>query len=225
MSITGNASVKQDAVKRDAVKHDAILNQAISIFAADGFARGDVQTIADAAGVGKGTVYRYFGNKFDLFYACILEIGKRVDEQVFAAISEVDSPLEKIRTASMVYANFFEASPEYLELWVQDRAEFRGVKPESHYQYHNKMIGGFVAIFQEAVDSGEIWPVDAHKTVIALGNLLFGNLVYTCCHGFPEGSKETAASMAEFAVDVFIRGLRKNPKPGIQNGKNEKESQ
>ena len=211
--------------RHDVAKHEAILNQAISIFAADGFARGDVQTIADAAGVGKGTVYRYFGNKLDLFYACTLEIGKRVDEQVLAAIGKVDAPLDKVRTAFMVYTNFFETSPEYLELWVQDRAEFRGFKPESHYQYHNKMIDAFAAILQQAVDSGEIWPVDARKTVIALANLLLGNLVYTCCHDFSEGKKETAAGMAEFAVDVFIRGLRKNPKPGIQNGTGKRASQ
>ncbi len=206
------------ATKHDAAKHEAILSHAISIFAADGFAHGDVQTIADAAGVGKGTVYRYFGNKLDLFYACTLEIGKRVDEQVSAAISEVDAPLGKIRAAFMVYVDYFQASPEYLELWVQDRAEFRGVKPESHYQYYNRQIDDFAAILQQAVDSGEIWPVDVRKTVIALANLLLGNLVYTCCFSFPEGNRETAASLTEYAVDVFIKGLQKNPKPCIRNG-------
>lgn len=222
------STTSPSCTRRDAVKHKAILDQAISIFAADGFARSDVQTIADAAGVGKGTVYRYFGNKLDLFYACTLEIGKRIDERVSAAIDKVDAPLDKVRTAFMVYANFFETSPEYLELWVQDRAEFRGVKPESHYQYHNKKIDAFTAILQQAVDCGEIWPVDARKTVIALANLLLGNLVYTCCHDFPEGSKKTAASMTEYAVNVFLRGLQKTQSPASKNGQEktrEEESQ
>jgi len=170
-----------------------------------------VQAIANAAGVGKGTVYRYFGSKLDLFYACTLEIGKRVDEQVAIAISEMGSPLDKIRTALEIYADFFGATPEYLELWVQDRAEFRGVMPESHYQYHNKQIDGFTDILQQAIDSGLIWPVDARKTVIALANLLLGNLVFTCCHSFPEGSKEMVAGMAKHAIDLFMRGLLKDP--------------
>jgi AcrR family transcriptional regulator len=215
------STTSHSCTKHDAAKHEAILNQAISFFAADGFARGDVQAIADAAGVGKGTVYRYFGNKLDLFHACTMEISKRVDERVSAAISESNSPLENVRAACMAYAQLFEDSPKYLELLVQERAEFRGVKPEQHYQYHNKMIDGFAAILQRAVDSGEIWPVDARKTVIALANLLFGNVVHTCCFNFPEGEEETPASLTEYAVDVFIRGLRKDTKTGIQDGKDE----
>ena len=219
------STTSQTSVKHDAAKHEAILNQAISIFAADGFARGDVQTIADAAGVGKGTVYRYFGNKLDLFYACTLEIGRRVDEQVMAAIEKVDSPLDKIRTALLIYADYFETSPEYLELWVQDRAEFRGVMPESHYQYHNKQVDDFAAILQQAIDDGEIWPVDARKTIIALANLLLGSLIHTCCHDFPDGKRQSAADMAKYALDVFIRGLQRNPKPGIENVNNLEELQ
>ena len=207
------STVLNSGIKHDPAKHEAIMEHAILIFAADGYARADVQAIADAAGVGKGTVYRYFGSKLELFYACTLEIGKRVDERVADAIDQIDSPLEKIRTALEIYADFFDESPDYLELWVQDRAEFRGVMPESHYQYHNKQIDGFADILQQAVDAGEIWPVVARKTVITMANLFLGNLVYTCCYGFPEGSKQTAADMAKHAMDVFLRGLLKNPGP------------
>ena len=40
-----------------------ILCAAIRQFARDGYAQTDVQLIADAVGVGKGTIYRTFGNK------------------------------------------------------------------------------------------------------------------------------------------------------------------
>lgn len=217
------STVANPGTKHDPAKHGAILEQAILIFAADGFARADVQAIANAAGVGKGTVYRYFGSKLDLFYACTMEIGKRVDEQVVDAIRDIDSPLDKIRTALEIYADFFGSAPEYLELWVQDRAEFRGVKPESHYQYYNKQIDDFADFLQQAIDSGEIWPVDARKTIIAFANLLLGNLVFTCCHGFPDGGKETAAGMAKHAIDMFMRGLLKNPGSYVSDGTEKEE--
>ncbi|MEA1952448.1 MAG: TetR/AcrR family transcriptional regulator [Planctomycetota bacterium] len=210
-------TVASSVTNHDTAKHDAILNQAILIFAADGFARGDVQTIANAAGVGKGTVYRYFGNKLDLFYACTFAVGKRLSEHFVNAIEQEHSPIKKLRAAAMAYANFFVESPEYLELLVQERAEFRDVKPEAHYQYHNSIIDEFSDIFQAAIDAGEIRPVEIRKTLIAMSNVLFGSVTHTLCHVLPEGSTETPATLAEYAIDLFIRGLRVNPLIDIQD--------
>ena len=217
MTTVASSGTKNDTIKHDAAKHDAILNQAILIFAADGFAGCDVQAIANAAGVGKGTVYRYFGNKLDLFYACTFAVGQRVAQHVSDATRQEQSPIEKIRAACTAYANFFEDLPEYLELLVQERAEFRGVMPEAHYQYHNRIIDEFSDIMQAAIDAGEIRPVEIRKTLIALSNVLFGSVTHTICHVLPEGSTETPATMATHAVDLLIRGLRVNPSTDIQD--------
>jgi hypothetical protein len=42
---------------------DRILRVAMEVFADEGFHGADVQVIAHRAGVGKGTVYRHFGDK------------------------------------------------------------------------------------------------------------------------------------------------------------------
>ncbi|MBN2292737.1 MAG: TetR/AcrR family transcriptional regulator [Pirellulales bacterium] len=218
MSTITNPGVKQDMIRQNTTKHNAILNQAILIFAADGFANGDVQTIANAAGVGKGTVYRYFGNKMDLFYACTFTVGKLLVQHVLAATEEPHSPIEKIRAAARAYVEFFEETPEYLELLVQERAEFRDVKPEAHYQYHNSIIDEFSDILQAAIDAGEIQPVDVRTTLISMSNVLFGSVVHSWSHVLPEGSKETPATLAVNAIDVFIRGLQVDPTVDVRNG-------
>jgi len=48
-------------------RHQAILEAACAEFARRGFERGNVNTIAEAVGVGKGTLYNYFKSKEDLF--------------------------------------------------------------------------------------------------------------------------------------------------------------
>ena len=48
-----------------------ILDQAAETFAAHGVARTDVQWIADAVKVSKGTIYRYFPSKEELFVATV----------------------------------------------------------------------------------------------------------------------------------------------------------
>jgi len=106
-------------------KHTAILDQAIRTFAELGFRGTDVQVIADRAGVGKGTVYRYFGNKEDLFWATSLEVFLRLRAELFSAIERTDGAIEKLRAAGRAYSGFFDANPECLEVFVQDRAESR----------------------------------------------------------------------------------------------------
>ena len=61
----------------DPEKRQAILDACFELFAERGFAGTDVEEVAQLASVGKGTVYRYFGNKEQLFTAVVEEITHR----------------------------------------------------------------------------------------------------------------------------------------------------
>jgi AcrR family transcriptional regulator len=56
-----------DVVKKE--KEKRILESAAALFAQKGYAGASIAEIAVKAGVGKGTVYEYFKNKEDLFFA------------------------------------------------------------------------------------------------------------------------------------------------------------
>jgi AcrR family transcriptional regulator len=192
-------------------KRLAILEQAIRTFAELGFRGTDVQVIADGAGVGKGTVYRYFHSKEDLFWAATFEVLLRLERQLLEAVDVADRACAKIRAAAVAYAKFFEANPQYLEMFVQDRAEFRGSGPESHREYHQKMIRRFEGVLQQGIETGELWPIDARKTTHALGSLLYG-IVVLGAHLAPV----SPADMAEHSIDIFLRGIRKNAPLDVQ---------
>jgi TetR/AcrR family transcriptional regulator, mexJK operon transcriptional repressor len=57
--------------RRSAAKHAAILDAATEVFLREGYARASVDAIAEAAGVGKQTVYGHFGDKQQLFLAVV----------------------------------------------------------------------------------------------------------------------------------------------------------
>lgn len=185
-------------------KRIAILEQAIRTFAELGFRGTDVQVIADRAGVGKGTVYRYFGNKEDLFWATTLEVFIRLHKHLLAEAEHVEGALEILRAVSLGYAGFFEANPDYLEVFVQERAEFRGSHPDSHRQFHEDAIGYFGKVIEQGIADGEIRPVDARKTVLALGGVLYGIVVHDCyaAHNY------TLTELTGFTVDTFLDGIR-----------------
>ena len=57
-----------------------ILDVAARLFAARGYQNTDVQVVADELGVGKGTVYRYFPSKRELFLGFLRQTGLRFSE-------------------------------------------------------------------------------------------------------------------------------------------------
>lgn len=188
-------------------KYEAILKHAIETFADEGFRNADVQVVADKAAVGKGTVYRYFGNKEDLFWAATYSVLERLGRHIFAAIKPVERALETLRAAGLAYAEFFEANPPYLEVFVQNRAEFRGSVPESHKKFHEDMIGMFVKIIEKGIADGEIRPVDARRTIISLGSVFHGTVTFACY----VKEHHTLSELAQHTLDIFLQGIRAEP--------------
>jgi AcrR family transcriptional regulator len=187
----------------DPSKRQAILDRAIEAFAESGYRGADVQVIADGAGVGKGTVYRYFQSKEELFWAATFEVMLRLEKTLFTSMDRVEGTCAKIRASAIAYAKFFQSNPQFLEVFIQERAEFRGTGPESHREYHQKLIHRFEEILQKGIDAGELRPIDTYRTTHTLGSLLYG-IVVLGCHLSPISGVE----MAEHAVDILLRGLR-----------------
>jgi AcrR family transcriptional regulator len=191
-------------------KREAILDQAIAAFAEDGFRNADVQAIADAAGVGKGTVYRYFGNKESLFWATSMAVLQRLTSDLTAAVECLESPLEKLRAVAAAYAGFFESDPRYLEVFVQERAQFRGRVPEEHLNYHEELFDRFGQILQKGIELGEFRDVDVRQTLISLNGVVYGSVVWACYAMDDRPLTERTLH----AVDIFFEGIRVNTDRG-----------
>jgi AcrR family transcriptional regulator len=202
-------SQRATIITKSPQKKEAIIEQAIATFAEDGFRNSDVQVIADRAGVGKGTVYRYFGNKEELFFATSMAVLERLVARLMAAIAPIESPLAKLRASAAAYAEFFEADPRYLEVFVQERSQFRGHAPEDHLRYHEEVLDCFAAILREGIQLGELRDLDARETIISLSSLVYGSVIWACY----ANDDRTLTKRTLHAVDIFFDGIRANPTP------------
>ncbi len=185
-------------------KRRAILDQAIEVFADEGFHQTDVQVIADRAGVGKGTVYRYFGNKEDLFWATTSYVFDRMRRHMHQAMEGVDGTLAKVEAACLAYAGFFEIHPKLLEVFVQERAMFRGTCPEAHRREHERMIEQFTRLLEEGIAAGEIRAIDPRETVAILGDAVHGAVVNKCY--LPDGPD--LVERTRRMIDIFFQGIQ-----------------
>lgn len=204
MSTTENPA-PTDRVESDPdAKHQAILQHAVEVFADEGFRHADVQVIADRAGVGKGTVYRHFGKKEDLFWATMLWVFESLREHILQAMEGTQGTVAKLRAACLAYAEFFQANPKCLEVFVQDRAMFRGTCPESHREHHEKLLGHFIGLLEQGIAAGELRPVDPRETMVALAATVYGVVVHSC---YMPGSS-SLVERARQATDIFFEGIK-----------------
>src|SRR6201993_4265999 len=81
---------------RCAARREEILAAATSLFAEHGFADTDTQLLADKLHVGKGTLYRYFPSKRELFLAAADRGMCKLCEYIDVEIAEIQDPPERI---------------------------------------------------------------------------------------------------------------------------------
>lgn len=95
-------------------KRNIILNSALDLFAEKGFHGAPTSLLAQTAGVGVGTIYRYFRDKDELIRELYREVRERVQSRVFAD-SSAELPVREryIRSMSRLLRFFLENPLEF----------------------------------------------------------------------------------------------------------------
>src|SRR5437763_305962 len=96
-----------------AARTDEILDTAAAIFAKHGYQHTEMQLIADALQIAKGTIYRYFTSKEDLFLKAVMRGMQRLRDDVQASGAGVADPLGRLARAIRAYLAFFRRHPQY----------------------------------------------------------------------------------------------------------------
>ena len=195
------------AAKRRSSKRDAILDAACRLFARRGYENTEVDAIAAAAGVAKGTVYFHFETKEKLFLAVSDHGMRRLTEHVLQSITGLTDLVAIFRTAGIEAAGFCQKFPDFVEILLQERTQFRGSIPDTHLLYREKNRVVFEPIFREAIEQGIFRNIDAFEALTAGANMLFGLVVTSCA----EGRSKDIRRRAEFAMDLFLRALLAAP--------------
>lgn len=84
--------------RRSAVKREAILRAAVELFLEYGYERTSVDAVAQAAGVGKQTVYSHFAGKEALFLAAVESAREQPGEGDYRLDLDPADPVDGLRT-------------------------------------------------------------------------------------------------------------------------------
>lgn len=184
-------------------REEQILVAATSIFAERGYPNTDTQVLADALGVGKGTLYRYFPTKRDLFLAAVDRIMRLLHTWIEDHCQVVDDPLERASRAIEAYLQFFDQHPEYVELVMQERAEFKDRKTPTYFAHREKNLKPWQERFQGLIAAGRVRRMPAERITRTISNLVYGTMFtnyFTGRHGEYE-------AQAREILDIVFHGI------------------
>jgi len=203
-----NLTMKSHTIPK---RNDEILSVATSIFARHGYRNTDVQLIADELGIGKGTIYRNFPTKQELFFAALDRGMERLYAHMNKVFEENLEPLESMKKIIRQYFAFFERNPDLVELFIQERAEFRDRPQATYFVHKERNMDRACNIFDDLISKGVIKDLPVKSLQDVFSSLFFGTLFV---HYFSRRNKPLSES-AEQIIEVVIMNIFKNPKQAI----------
>jgi len=194
---------KENRKVREFKRREEILETALVLFRSHGEDKVTVEMIADNVGIGKGTIYKHFKSKSDI-YICLLI---SYEHQLAGLLATKDfSDPESIWRS---YFEFRMNDPEQALLF--DRLEDRLVKGEEYegeiaevHQIRNQNMQVLASLVEKRIASGKLEQVPAYYHLSASWALVHGALALHNSGFFKEFIQDREAFF-EFLMQIGMR--------------------
>src|SRR3972149_4881833 len=196
MSKTARTTVDDIKTRRE----EEILETASKYFSECGYSEADTQTLADRLGVGKGTIYRYFPSKRELFLAAVDRLMTQLHESITAAVKEIDDPIDRILQAMNAHLKFYSQRPELVELLIQERSYFKDREKPTFFEHRDKFVQQFRGKYQDLIAAGRIRDMTFEKFHNVMSDLLYGTMFTNYFARRKQPTTEQAKDIYEFAL-------------------------
>jgi len=184
-------------------RQEEILEKAADLFAQYGYSDTDTQFLADELRVGKGTLYRYFPHKEDLFLAAVDRVIRQLHERVDRAMAEVHDPMDRIRRAVFAHMAFFAEHSRYVELLIQERALFKDRRQSTYCSHRDTYAEDWRELYRGLIAAGRVRPIPIERIRAVITDLLYG-ILFT---NYFTGRRQDPVEQTEDVLDIFFHGI------------------
>ncbi|MCR4402916.1 MAG: TetR/AcrR family transcriptional regulator [Firmicutes bacterium] len=195
---------------REAGKRDLILDAAQQVFSKKGFHQATVEEIADAAGVGKGTVYLYFPSKKEVLVALIEErlrdLTRELERRARSVAVGARSCTEKLRRAISYQMEVLRKSQDFLAVTFGDIGELGRELDKRTKDARRAFLAVMESIISEGTNRGEFRDIDPRLASYAVeGMIIHSALGMT----IGEGAQISEEHVSQL-IDLCLHGIVRN---------------
>ncbi len=184
-------------------RQEVILDAATELFAEFGYADAITQELALRLQVGKGTIYRWYPSKRELFLAAVDRVMRRLRARIDASTAGIPDPLDRVEASARAILGFFEEHPNYVELLVQERAIFRDRTTPTYLLHHERHASRWHDIYRDLMREGRVREMPPERITTAFLDLVYGT-IFT---NHFSGRRRSAEVQARDVVDILFLGI------------------
>jgi AcrR family transcriptional regulator len=205
IELTGQFHPEDDPVTD---KAEQIRKTAEKLFASGRYHEVTLDDVCKKAGVGKGTVYRYFKDKEDLFWQVIASGQDELAASVEAVAREETDPGAGLRKAVGRVAEFFRERHNLFRLVWSEQLRDSHRRQTVHRRWgtrDQKVISVVASFIAKGIEQGDY---ETDLNAAAAARLLLGMVRTALRHRgmMPEGACPTESVISLFERGLLVRG-------------------
>lgn len=181
---------------------DRILREAASEFAQLGFEQTNINTIAERAGIGKGTIYLYFSSKRDLFIAMLQAIAQRQIDAARKALLSADTLQTQLEALFLAFVHLATEDADGFHVYM---SALYGVNRAFQDEAVN-LLREYVALIGEALEQGAkaVAPANLDASALFVLSATESFVLSARVLGY---SEQRLTALAPLAAKLTLQGL------------------
>ncbi|HYF68986.1 MAG TPA: TetR/AcrR family transcriptional regulator [Ohtaekwangia sp.] len=191
-----------------------ILQHARELFIERGYEETSIRNIAERIEYSPTTIYLYFKDKDDIFFALHQE-GFALLNQYFRSLANVEDPFERLKAISKAYVRFALENREFYDLMFISDKPMNALCKEDDKEWDEgqKSFGALVQTVTECIDKGYFKGMDPETLSFTLWAMVHGVASLEICGRCSVLTEEKQTGLAERSTKVVIDMLeRMHPK-------------
>ncbi len=202
--------------QKKAESRKRILEAARDVFFRDGFMSANLDEMAEKAGVAKGTLYRYFDSKADLYVAVLTNNYEIFHEQMVEAGKQGESGLERVRSIARWYFDHWMNHPDYFQIfWAVDNESVIGELPKDVLEKISEFWERNLNVIHDAlvygVERSEFVDCDTWEVATMLWSVADSLIESDNTRARRQIRRRPLEPLFMHAVDVILRGILVDP--------------
>lgn len=181
------------------------MESASRLFAEQRFDEVLMEDIARASGVGKGTLYRYFRDKEELYSAVVFAGIADLKAQLRRRLAEAADPVARLEAALRAIVAFLGNKRFFFRLMTREDSKI-GNRKDEYWRRWRQERGELVSCIAEILQSGAASGLFEIRHLHTEAQILLGMVRSTL--RFNE-DKLTAEQMVDEILRIFLRGIHK----------------
>ena len=177
---------------------EKILDAAAGLFASQRFHEARMEDIAAAAEVGKGTIYRYFKDKEELYVALLERAAAGISARLAQETAAARGVHERLQAVVRAILGYFDENPHLFDLIQHAEAMSPPQALQSWHRWREEVTGRVREIFEEARQCAAFTIDDPQLVAI----LFLGSLRSIIRFG----PRPRPADLPRQIIDVFLHG-------------------